>query len=132
MKFLVILKATPDSEAGIMPAPEHLEAATRFNEELAKDGVLLAAEGLWPSSKDSARLEFGPKGPTQVDGPFAETKELVGGFWMIKADSRDEVIERFKRAPFSRGETVEIRRMFVPEDFAEFASPEMIERWEKV
>jgi hypothetical protein len=132
MKFMVILKATSDSEAGTMPTPEQIEATTRFNEGLAKDGLLLAAEGLWPSSKDAARVCFDPKRTTVTDGPFAETKELVGGYWMVQATSREEVVERFKHAPFSRGETIEIRRVIAAEDFSEFATPEMIERWEKV
>lgn len=131
MKFMVIVKATKESEAGTMPTAEEMEAMTKFNEGLGKDGVLLAADGLRPSSH-GARIQFGPERPTVTDGPFTETKELVAGYWIVQGKSREEVIERFMHAPFHRGETLEIRPYFQFEDFGELATPELIERWEKV
>lgn len=131
MRFMVLVKATGDSEAGVMPTREQLEEMTKFNEGLAKDGVMLAADGLKPSSK-AARIRF-EKGrrTTVIDGPFAETKELVAGYWVVEGTSLQEVIERFKHVPFERGETIEIRPMFDLEDFRDIATPEMIERWSK-
>jgi hypothetical protein len=131
MKFMVIVKATEASEAGTMPTAEEMEAMTKFNEGLAKDGVLLAADGLRPSSH-GARLRFDPGSTVVIDGPFAETKELVAGYWIVEGKSREEVIECFKHTPFSRGETIEIRPFFQLEDFGDLATPELIERWEKV
>lgn len=130
MRFMVIVKATQDSEAGTMPTPQEMEAMTKFNEGLAKDGVMLAADGLRPSSH-GARLRFDPGRTIVTDGPFAETKELVAGYWIVECKSREDVIERFKHAPFSRGETIEIRPFFQVEDFGDLATPELIERWEK-
>jgi hypothetical protein len=130
MRFMVIVKATQDSEAGTMPTPQEMEAMTRFNEGLANDGVMLAADGLRPSSH-GARLRFEPGRTIVTDGPFAETKELVAGYWIVECKSREDVIERFKHAPFSRGETIEIRPFFQVEDFGDLATPELIERWEK-
>jgi hypothetical protein len=131
MKFMVILKATKESEAGTMPTAEQMEAMTKFNEGLAKDGVLLAADGLRPTSHGT-RLRFDPGRTTVIDGPFAETKELVAGYWIVQGKSREEVVERFMHAPFDRGETIEIRSFFDLEDFGDLATPELIERWEKV
>jgi hypothetical protein len=131
MKFMVIVKATKESEAGALPTAEEMEAMTKFNEGLAKDGVLLAADGLRPSSH-GARLRFDPDRTTVIDGPFAETKELVAGYWIVEGKSREEVIERFMHAPFHRGETIEIRAFFQLEDFGDLATPELVERWEKV
>jgi hypothetical protein len=131
MKFMVIVKATAESEAGSMPTAEEMEAMTRFNEGLAKDGVLLAADGLRPSSHGT-RLRFDPGRTTVIDGPFTETKELVAGYWIVEGKSRTEVVERFMRAPFGRGETIEIRDFYHFEDFGDLATPELIERWEKV
>lgn len=131
MKFLVLLKATKESEAGTMPTPEAIEAGTKFNEDLFKDGVLLAAEGILPSSHGT-RICFDPDQTTVIDGPFTETKELVAGYWVVQGKSREEVIERFKHAPFNRGETVEIRTFFQLEDLGDLATPELIERWQKV
>ena len=117
MRFLVMVKATPQSEAGELPTLEMLTKMGEFNEQLAKAGVLLAAEGLHPSSR-GARLSFaGPK-PVVTDGPFTETKELIAGFWIWDVKSKDEAIEWLSRCPFQRGEQVEIRQIFAPEDFA--------------
>lgn len=130
MKFMVILKATKESEAGIAPSPEAIEAGTKFNEALASDGALLAAEGLWPSSI-GARLSFGPKGTIVTDGPFVETNELIGAYWIVKATSIEEVVERFKHAPASEGGSIEIRRVFDIADYSDL-TPELKERWERV
>lgn len=130
MKFMVVLKATKESEAGVTPTPEAIEAGTKFNEALASSGVLLAAEGLWPSSI-GARLRFVPQGTIVTDGPFVETNELIGAYWIVKASSLEEVVERFKHAPVSEGGSIEIRRVFDAADFGEF-TPELKERWEKI
>jgi hypothetical protein len=124
MRFLVMVKATPQSEAGELPTPEMLAKMGAFNKELAKDGVILAAEGLQPSSK-GARITFAGAKPTVTDGPFAETKELVAGFWVLQGKSKEEIVERLSRAPFERGEEVEIRRIYEMEDFAPVMTPEI-------
>jgi hypothetical protein len=117
MRFLVMVKATPQSEAGELPTLEMVTKMGEFNEQLAKAGVLLAAEGLHPTSR-GARMSFaGPK-PVVTDGPFTETKELIAGFWIWDVKSKDEAIEWLSRCPFQRGEQVEIRQIFAPEDFA--------------
>jgi hypothetical protein len=127
MRFMVIVKGDKDSEAGIMPSEKLLADMTTYNEELAKAGVMLAGEGLHPSSK-GARVRFDGKGKTSViDGPFAETKELVAGFWLWKCASLDEAIEWLKKAPFEGGE-VEIRQVFEPEDFGKEFTPELQQR----
>lgn len=127
MRFMVIVKADKDSEAGIMPSEKLLADMTTYNEELAKAGVMLAGEGLHPSSK-GARVRFDGKGKTNViDGPFAETKELVAGFWLWKCASLDEAIEWLKKAPFEGGE-VEIRQVFEAEDFGAELTPELRQR----
>jgi hypothetical protein len=127
MRFMVIVKGDKDSEAGIMPSEKLLGDMTTYNEELAKAGVMLAGEGLHPSSK-GARVRFDGKGKTSViDGPFAETKELVAGFWLWKCASLDEAIEWLKKAPFEGGE-VEIRQVFEPEDFGKEFTPELQQR----
>jgi hypothetical protein len=113
---MVIVKANQDSEAGTLPSPEMLAEMGKYNEELAKAGVMLAGEGLQPSSK-GARVRFSGDKRTVVDGPFAETKELVAGFWLLQVRSKEEAIEWVKRAPFQEGE-VEIRQVFETEDFA--------------
>jgi hypothetical protein len=113
---MVLVKATKDSEAGVMPSEELLREMGNFNEELVKSGILLAGEGLQPSSK-GARIQFSGKSRTVVDGPFAETKELVAGFWIIQVKSRAEAIEWMKRIPFVEGE-VELRQVFEAADFA--------------
>jgi hypothetical protein len=127
MRFMVIVKADKDSEAGKMPSEKLLADMTTYNEELAKAGVMLAGEGLHPSSK-GARVRFEGNGKTTViDGPFAETKELVAGFWLWKCNSREEAIEWLKKAPFQGGE-VEIRQVFEAEDFGAEFTPELQER----
>jgi hypothetical protein len=131
MRFLVIVKANKDSEAGVLPDRKILEAMGKFNEELVKAGVMLAGEGLQASSK-GARVRFeGPKKRTVIDGPFAETKELVAGFWLWQVKSKEEAIEWLKRAPFEEGE-VEIRQVFETEDFGENMTPEMREQEERL
>jgi hypothetical protein len=118
MRFMVIVKANKDSEAGVLPDEKILTEMGKFNEELVKAGVMLAGEGLHASSK-GARVAFdGPKKRTVIDGPFSETKELIGGFWLWQVKSKQEAIEWLKRAPFQEGE-VEIRQVF---ESAEFAS----------
>jgi hypothetical protein len=113
---MVIVKASERSESGQLPSPEMLARMGAFNEELVKAGIMLAGEGLQPSSK-GARISFaGPK-PVVTDGPFAETKELIGGFWILQARSKEEVIAWISRAPFQDGEQVEIRQIFEMEDF---------------
>src|SRR5438270_8140156 len=107
MRFLVMVKANADSEAGIMPSQEMLSEMTRFNEELVNAGVMLAGEGLHPSSR-GARVKFSGNKRTVVDGPFAETKELIAGFWLIQAKSREEAIEWIKRCPNPTGDESEI------------------------
>jgi hypothetical protein len=131
MRFMVIVKANRDSEAGVLPDQKILAAMGNFNEELVKAGVMLAGEGLQPTSK-GARVRFeGPKKRTVIDGPFAETKELVAGFWLWQVKSKEEAIEWLKRAPFEEGE-VEIRQVFETEDFGENMTPEMREQEERL
>ena len=133
MRFMVIVKATKDSEAGILPSEELLTAMGKYNEELAKAGILLAGEGLQPSSK-GARVRFsGPK-RTVVDGPFAETKELIAGFWLWKVKSKEEAIEWVKRCPnpMPGDSEIEIRQVFEAEDFGEQFTPELKEQAERV
>jgi len=122
MRFMVIVKASKESEAGILPSKQLLDEMGKFNEELVKAGVMLAGEGLQASSK-GARVTFDGNKRIVTDGPFAETKELVAGFWLWKVKSKDEAIEWLKRAPFRDG-TVEIRQVFEAEDFGENLSPE--------
>ena len=114
-----------------MPDPKQMEAMIAFNEGLGKDGVLLAAEGLH-GSKRGTRVRFDGGRATVTDGPFAETKELIAGFWIVQGKSRPEVVERFSRMPFERGETIEIREFFEFEDFEAVMTPEQRERTEKV
>jgi hypothetical protein len=123
MRFMVIVKADEKSEAGVMPSKEILTSMGNFNEELVKAGVMLAGEGLHPSSK-GARVKFSSGKTTVTDGPFAETKELVAGFWLWKCDSKEDAIEWLKRAPFDGGTEVEIRQVFEAEDFGEEFTPE--------
>ncbi len=127
MRFIAMVKATPDSEAGIMPSEKLMRDMGNFNEELVKAGVLLAGEGLQPSSK-GARVRFNGTRRTVVDGPFTETKELIAGFWLLQCKSLDEVIEWMKRCPnpFENGESVvEIRQVFEAEDFGAEFTPEL-------
>jgi hypothetical protein len=130
MRFLVMVKATKESEAGILPSPELIEKMWKFNEELIKAGVMLAMDGLQPSSK-GARVKFTQGKPTVTDGPFAETRELIGGFWLWKVKSKEEAIEWLKRAPFT-DENVEIRQVFEMEDFAPVLTPELKKQAERL
>ncbi|MGE6758907.1 YciI family protein [Corallococcus interemptor] len=116
MRFMMLVKATPESETGRLPTTEELTQMGRFNEELVKSGILLAGEGLHPSSRGS-RVKFSKTGTTVTDGPFTETKELVAGFWIIEVKSREEAIAWARRIPFQDGE-VEIRQVASAEDFA--------------
>ena len=120
MRFMAIVKATKDSEAGVMPKAELIKAMGDFNEQMAKAGVMLAGEGLQPSSK-GARVRFEKGKRTVIDGPFAETKELVAGFWILQVKSKQEAIEWIKRAPAPFGDDqvseIEIRQIFEPSDF---------------
>jgi hypothetical protein len=131
MKFMIVSKANADSEAGRFPDPELMGSMIAFNEQLAKDGVLIACEGLHPSSK-GARLRFDEGRTTIIDGPFAETKELIAGFWIVQGKSQEEVVERFAHLPFGCGEVIEVRQIFGPEDIAGVLSPEDFERTQRV
>jgi hypothetical protein len=124
---MVIVKANEDSEAGVLPDKDILEKMGKFNEELVKAGVMLAAEGLQSSAKGK-RVRFEGDKRTVIDGPFAETKELIAGFWLWQTRSMDEAVEWLKRAPFDGGTEVEIRQVFEFEDFGDAASPELRER----
>jgi hypothetical protein len=126
MRVMVLVKASPESEAGEMPSQEELSQMTDFNEELVKAGVMLAGEGLHPSSK-GARVAFSGTERKVIDGPFAETKELVAGYWVWQVKSLDEAVEWLKRAPFREGE-VEIRPVFEADDFGDEFTPELRER----
>jgi hypothetical protein len=127
---MVLVKANEDSEAGVMPSEEILTAMGRFNEELVKAGVMLAGEGLHPTSK-AARVRFSGSQRTVVDGPFSETKELIAGFWLWQVKSLDEAIEWVKRAPF-QDEEIEIRPVFEAEDFGAEFTPELREQEERL
>ena len=130
MQFMMIVKATAESEAGVMPKPEQILEMQKYNEELVREGVLIAAEGIHSSAK-GARVYFDGDKKTVVDGPFTETKELISGFWIIQAKSLEEAVEWAKRAPNPHfgGETnIEVRQVFSAEDFGSAATPEVIER----
>ena len=131
MRCLVIVKANPESEAGIMPSTELLTAMGKYNEELVKAGVMLAGEGLHPSSKGK-RVKFNGGKSVVTDGPFAETKELVAGFWLWQVRSMDEAIEWLKRSPFDGGTEIEVRPIFDPEDFGANLTPELREQEERL
>ncbi|HSP13383.1 MAG TPA: YciI family protein [Thermoanaerobaculia bacterium] len=130
MRFMVIVKANKDSEAGVMPSEEILAEMGKFNEQLVKAGVMLAGEGLHPSSK-GVRIRFEGKKKTVVDGPFAETKELIAGFWLIQVKSKQEAIEWMKRSPFQEGE-IEIRQVFEDADFGAEFTPELREQESRI
>ncbi|HEX7158228.1 MAG TPA: YciI family protein [Edaphobacter sp.] len=132
MRFLVMVKATKESESGALPDPQLMAEMHKFNEELVKAGVILAAEGLQPSSK-GARVRFNGKNRAVIDGPFAETKELVAGFWLWQVKSLDEAIEWVKRCPnpFHEESEIEIRQVYEAADFAEVA-PEVVEKEEQM
>ena len=124
MRVMVIVKANTDSEAGVLPSQQMLADMGNFNEELVKAGVMLAGEGLQASSKGK-RVRFSGDKRTVIDGPFAESKELVAGFWLWQVRSMDEAVEWLKKAPFEEGDEVEIRRVFEAEDFGAEFTPEL-------
>ena len=128
MRFMAMVKATPESEAGVLPSAELLEAMGAYNEELVKAGVMLAGEGLHPSSK-GARVRFDGAARTVIDGPFTETKELVAGFWILECKSREEALEWVKRCPnpMEGPSEIELRQIFEAEDFGDALTPELRE-----
>jgi len=128
---MIIVKANEDSEAGVLPDQKILTEMGKFNEELVKAGVMLAGEGLQPSSK-GARVKFEGSKRTVIDGPFSETKELIAGFWLWQVKSKEEAIEWLKRAPFDGGTEVEIRQVFEAEDFGDNLTPELREQEERL
>jgi len=133
MRFMIIVKASKDSEAGVMPSEKLLAEMGKFNEELAHAGVLLAADGLHPTSK-GARVTFSGNNRTVIDGPFTETKELIAGFWLWNVKSKEEAIEWVKRCPNPHNEDseIEIRQVFEAEDFGAEFTPELREQEERV
>jgi hypothetical protein len=131
MRFMVIVKANEDSEAGVMPSEEVLTAMGKYNEELAHAGVMLAGEGLQPSSK-GVRVMFSGTQRTVTDGPFAETKELMAGYWLWQCKSMEEAIAWLKRAPFDSGTEVELRQVFETEDFGDAFTPELQEQEQRI
>lgn len=131
MKVMVLVKANAESEAGVMPSEDLLTRMGNFNEELVKAGIMLAGEGLHPSSK-GARVRFNGSQRSVTDGPFAETKELVAGFWLWQVRSMEEAIEWIKRSPFDGGEEVELRPIFEADDFGEAFTPELREQEQRL
>jgi len=131
MRFMVIVKANQDSENGVMPDSSLLEAMGKYNEELAKAGVMIAGEGLHPSSK-GVRIKFDGSTRTVKDGPFAEAKELIAGFWLFQCRSREEAIEWVKRAPFDGGTEIEVRQVFENEEFGDQMTPELKAQEERI
>ena len=131
MRVMVVVKANKDSEAGVLPSQELLTKMGKYNEELVKAGIMLAAEGLKASSKGK-RVKFSGSKRTVIDGPFTESKELIAGFWLWQVRSMDEAIEWLKRAPFDGGEEVEIRPVFEAEDFGPNLTPELREQEERM
>jgi len=133
MRFMAIVKSTPDSEAGVMPSEELLRQMGDFNEEMVKAGVMLAGEGLAPSSK-GARVEFGDTEAVVKDGPFAETKELIAGFWIMQCDSLDDAVEWIKRCPNPDGDhsEIEVRQVYEADDFGEEFTPEIREQQDRL
>jgi hypothetical protein len=128
---MVIVPANKESEAGVMPDTQILNEMGKFNEQLVKAGVMLAAEGLHPTSK-GVRVKFSGTSPTVVDGPFTESKELIAGFWLWQVKSMDEAIEWIKRSPFGGGLEIEIRPVFEAADFGAAATPEIREREQRL
>ena len=126
MRFMVIIKATKESEEGALPDPQFMADMGKYNEELIKAGIVLAMDGLHPSSK-GARVKFSGKSCTVIDGPFTETKELIAGFWIFQVKSLEEAIEWVKRSPRTGDSEVEIRQVFEMEDFAPILSEEQIQ-----
>jgi len=131
MRFMILVKANKDSEAGVLPDEKILTEMGKFNQQLEKAGVLLAGEGLQASSK-GARVKFSGAKQTVTDGPFTETKELIAGFWLWRVKSKEEAIEWLKRAPFGDGVEIEIRQVFEAEDFGPALKPEFRKQEERV
>ena len=131
MRFMVIVKASRDSEAGVMPGTELLTAMGRFNAEMAKAGVIEAGEGLHPTSK-GVRVKYSDGPATVTRGPFDLSNDLVSGFWLIKTKSMDEAIDWMKRAPFDNGDEIEIRQVFSADDFGEALTPELREQEQRL
>lgn len=127
MRFMVLVPGSPETEAGEMPSTEQLAEMTQYNEELVKAGVMLAGDGLHPTSK-GARVRFEGGRSTVIDGPFTEAKEIVAGYWIWECASRDEAIEWLKRAPFDGGTEIELRQVFSDDDFGDELTPELRER----
>src|SRR3954454_22140630 len=130
-RFMILVKADEHSEAGEMPSEELLAEMGKYNEELVKAGIMLAGEGLHPSSQ-GVRVRFEGSDRTVIDGPFAETKELIAGYWLWQTKSRDEAIEWLKRAPFGGGTEIELRPVFEAEDFGDEFTPELREQEERL
>jgi hypothetical protein len=130
-RFMILVKADENSEAGVMPTEDLLAAMGKYNEELVKAGIMLAGDGLHPSDK-GVRVRFDGSDRTVIDGPFAETKELLAGYWLWQTKSRDEAIEWLKRAPFDGGTEIELRPVFEAEDFGDEFTPELREQEERV
>jgi hypothetical protein len=131
MRFMVIVHASKDTEAGVMPTTAEFAAMGRFNEEMAKAGVMQAGEGLHPTVK-GARIRFGGGEPVVAHGPFELTRDLIAGFWLIEVASRDEAIAWMRRAPFGNGVDIDIRQIFAPEDFGDALTPELREQEERL
>lgn len=130
MRFMILVKATADSEAGVMPTEQELAEMGQFNKEMVRAGIILAGEGLHPTSR-ATRVTFTDGRPTVTDGPFTETKELVAGFWLVQVKSREEAIEWARRAPFRTGE-LEIRQVFEMDDFGPEFTPELREQEDRM
>ena len=131
MRFMVIVKANKDSEAGVMPSEQLLTAMGNYNEALVDAGVMLAGEGLHPSSR-GLRVRYEGTKRTVIDGPFAETKELIAGYWLWQVRSREEAVEWLKRAPFDGGEELELRQVFEADDFGAELTPELREQEQRI
>ncbi len=131
MRYMVIVKASPETEAGHPPTQEMLATMSAYNEQLANAGVLLTADGLHPSAK-GARVRFGDGKPTVTDGPFTESKELIAGFWILQVKSKDEALEWVKRAPMPAGAELEVRQVWEAEDFGDAMTPEMREKQDRM
>jgi hypothetical protein len=131
MRFMVLVPASKESEAGVLPDEKLIAEMNKFNEDLVKAGVMLAGEGLHPTSK-GARIKFSGGKTTVIDGPFTESKELIAGFWLIQVKSKEEAIAWMKRAPFGDGVVLELRQVFEPEDFGIEFTPELREQEERL
>jgi hypothetical protein len=131
MRFMVMVRADTDTEAGVLPSTELLTAMGKYNEELVKAGIMLAGEGLQPSAK-GARVTFRQGGVTVTDGPFAETRELIAGFWLWQVKSKQEAIDWLRRAPFDAGAELELRQVYEAEDFGAEFTPELREQEERL